>query len=464
MLRRSRSAPLAAALVVAVLQAVVAPVAAAASPTVTTGKDDYFANEVVDMYGAGFEAGQPYGVVVVRPDGSAVLYASSDDGQHGEQLCYDADASDGTDCYQTVTADNSGAWANLYQLNGVSGEYRINVYDAAGTLTATATFLDAASLRLTGTDGLPHTPMADAENLGTVQQTVPLSVTCPSGLTFGGTNFGTTETIDWSIAYFIGPTDDGPTLQPLTTFEPTGGTISAASPSACIGMTIDTSTLTVGQTYHGILVVTTAEAGGRSRQLKYHFRFTVDAPPRTPPETGAGTIGFWHNNNGQAIIKGDATTKKSCNATTWLRQFKPFQDLSSKATCTQVASYVSNVISNATGSPMNTMLKAQMLATALNVYFSTPGLGGNQIGAPVPIGGIVIDLTMICENSPCSSGYQDASGSFGGATSMTVIQMLVFQNSVANGGGGVWYGNNGSLQEDAKDSFDAINNESALTP
>ena len=45
-----------------------------------------------------------------------------------------------------------------------------------------------------------------------------------------------------------------------------------------------------------------------------------------------------------------------------------FKDLSATATCTQVATYVYNVVkaANASGTAMNAMLKAQMLATALD--------------------------------------------------------------------------------------------------
>lgn len=56
---------------------------------------------------------------------------------------------------------------------------------------------------------------------------------------------------------------------------------------------------------------------------------------------------------------------------------------------------------------MNAMLKAQMLATALDVYFSDAALGGNKINAPAPIRGVSIDLTMICsmiDNPSTSTG------------------------------------------------------------
>src|SRR5439155_11813137 len=121
---------------------------------------------------------------------------------------------------------------------------------------------------------------------------------------------------------------------------------------------------------------------------------------------------------------------------TWLRQFPPFQDLSATATCAQLESYDVTIFkvatcSGPTSSPCNKMLKAQMLATAFDVYFSNPALGGNRINAPTPIGGVTIDLTQICKmidgtggTATCSGTYQNASAAFGGATSLTVLQML----------------------------------------
>src|SRR5262249_31432257 len=46
-----------------------------------------------------------------------------------------------------------------------------------------------------------------------------------------------------------------------------------------------------------------------------------------PAKTGALTMGFWQNKNGQGIIKGGSSTSGACNSGTWLSQFKPFQDL-----------------------------------------------------------------------------------------------------------------------------------------
>jgi hypothetical protein len=183
-----------------------------------------------------------------------------------------------------------------------------------------------------------------------------------------------------------------------------------------------------------------------------------------PVHTGALTMGYWQNKNGQAIISGQAKTGV-CPSTTWLRQYAPFQDLASTSTCAQVAAYDVKIFNaaNASGSAMNAMLKAQMLSTAFDVYFSDPALGGNKIGAPAPIGGVAIDLTKV-NAAPFSANYVNASAAFGGATSLTVSQILAYAAGQSDVGGVTWYSNVKSTQELAKDTFDAINNQVAFGP
>jgi hypothetical protein len=182
-----------------------------------------------------------------------------------------------------------------------------------------------------------------------------------------------------------------------------------------------------------------------------------------PAKTGGLTMGFWQNKNGQAIITGQAKTGV-CPSTAWLRGYAPFQDLSATATCAQVGTYVTTVIkaANASGASMNAMLKAQMLASALDVYFSDPALGGNKINAPKPLGGVVIDLTRVCAVS--GSGCGSASAAFGGASSLSVSQLLAYAASQSNAGGSAWYANVKATQELAKNTFDAINNQAAYAP
>jgi hypothetical protein len=183
-----------------------------------------------------------------------------------------------------------------------------------------------------------------------------------------------------------------------------------------------------------------------------------------PARTGALTMGFWQNKNGQGLITGQAA-KGACPSAAGLRQYAPFQDLGATATCAQVATYVTNVIKAAlctsTTNTCNSMLKAQMLATALDVYFGG-GPGGNPLGAPTPVGGVAIDLTRVCPNIATCSTFEDVGGAFGGARGMTVSEMLASAASQSNVGGTVWYGQVKATQALAKDAFDAINNQVAF--
>jgi hypothetical protein len=175
-----------------------------------------------------------------------------------------------------------------------------------------------------------------------------------------------------------------------------------------------------------------------------------DAEVTVCGHSGALTMGFWQNKNGQAIIAGAGQTALG----TWLRGYHPFNN----APNSNVAGYVSTIIKAAScttaSKTCNTMLRAQMLATALDVYFSDLALGGNLIHAPAPIGGYDINLTNVW-------GSENVSTAFGGATHMTVSNMLLYQNtsdSLADNGAN-WYGQNKAMQVLAKDAFDAINND-----
>ena len=187
------------------------------------------------------------------------------------------------------------------------------------------------------------------------------------------------------------------------------------------------------------------------------------------PVKGGLTMGFWQNNNGQNIIKTGASTGGVCSSGTWLRQYVPFQDLSATADCKAVATYVTNVVkaANASGAAMNSMLKGQMLATALDVYFSDPALGGTKTsaynGGYTNLGSVKVDLTKVCKNigGGCTI-YENTSAAFGGAEKLTVSQLLAYAAGQSNAGGTSWYGQVKTTQELAKDTFDAINNQVAF--
>lgn len=161
-----------------------------------------------------------------------------------------------------------------------------------------------------------------------------------------------------------------------------------------------------------------------------------------PAKTGALTMGYWQNKNGQLQI----TSANQSALKTYLTGFAPFQDMGTQA----VSTYVTNVIkaANASGASMNAMLKAQMLSTALDVYFN-PALGSFSM-----------DLTKVYTSS---GNYVNSSPAFGGAASMQVSDMLTYAAGQSNVGGTSWYGQNKTTQELAKDAFDAINNQWAFS-
>jgi len=169
--------------------------------------------------------------------------------------------------------------------------------------------------------------------------------------------------------------------------------------------------------------------------------------------------------------------------------YNPFRD-DTATTCRAEASYVTNIINAAncsSGGTCNLMLRAQMLATALDVYFSTPTLGGNRIGAynglgmnQPPLGNVGINLSQVCSMSDsggsgtCTGTYEDARPEFGIASTClgaNISTMLSYSNynSMQNGSpvatpntGTTWYNQTKNpKQVYAKDSFDSFNNQKA---
>jgi hypothetical protein len=138
---------------------------------------------------------------------------------------------------------------------------------------------------------------------------------------------------------------------------------------------------------------------------------------------------------------------------------------------------------------MNVMLRAQMLATALDVYFSDPNLGFtstsvNKTKPPStfltagPLGAFVMDMTAICpmvdntttgtatckNNTPSTDGF--ASGAFP-AASMSVQALLTYESTTPSPFNGsvsnpIWYGGDRTKEEIAKNAFDQINNQLAF--
>jgi hypothetical protein len=200
-----------------------------------------------------------------------------------------------------------------------------------------------------------------------------------------------------------------------------------------------------------------------------------------PARTGALTMGFWQNKNGQALIKNTAWSGTACaTLLTFVKSFLPFSDLKVGSTtypdtCQGIADYDTAVFkaaqcSGPAATPCNAMLKAQMLATAFDVYFSAPAHNG--LGASVSLGAVTIDLTHICKmidasggTATCSGTYEDTSPAFSPLVcpATNVLALLQTAAGYSNVGGSVWYGVSKAMQVRAKDTFDAINNQVAFS-
>ena len=212
-----------------------------------------------------------------------------------------------------------------------------------------------------------------------------------------------------------------------------------------------------------------------------------------PQPTGALTIGFWKGPNGNSLIKNYCAPSGKTSLATYLAGLGggsgPFTGAAGKS-CTALVTYVNGILAGATASNMNLMLRAQMLATALNVYFSTPSLGYSTVGSGKvkppsnfldggPLGGFNMDLTRTCPMVPGSVAGADqclnnlpstdafASGAFP-AAAMTMQAILDYMATTpwpfnGNATTPVWYGGNRTKQEIAKNVFDQFNNELAFS-
>jgi hypothetical protein len=210
-----------------------------------------------------------------------------------------------------------------------------------------------------------------------------------------------------------------------------------------------------------------------------------------PAKTGALTIGFWKNTNGNSLISSYCAPGGKPSLATYLSGLGagsgPFSDAAGKS-CSQLVTYVNGVISGANSTNMNVMLRAQMLATALDVYFSDPALGysttaSGKIKPPSafltggPLGGFNMDLTAICpmvDNSTagtatCTAGKPSTNGFTSGAfpaVAMTVQAILNYEATSPPYAGppasSNWYAGNRTKEEIAKNVFDQINNQDAF--
>jgi hypothetical protein len=247
------------------------------------------------------------------------------------------------------------------------------------------------------------------------------------------------------------------------------------------------TTVTVSDSDEGVIgTVTPADTLPKS----FHYQHTAAVPLRTcadftdtatidetgqqasatvkvcgPIASNAKDIIFWGVGQGQSIlINKCADPNRPVSLGRFLRMYRPFQEMILFQDCQKLALYVQGVelagMLPASSTPIMS-LKAQFLATALNVYFSSEAYGGNILGSTHPIGSLAIDLQNVCVGD-CAT-YEDASPIFG-APALHVLQLLGASGAASTFGGIKWYGGNPVALRLAYETFRAINTQVAFVP
>jgi hypothetical protein len=165
-----------------------------------------------------------------------------------------------------------------------------------------------------------------------------------------------------------------------------------------------------------------------------------------------GTIGFWQNNNGQALIDAFNGGSSSTALANWLASTFPNLDganagannLTGKTNAQVAAFYLS--LFNESGMKLD----AQVLATALNVYATTLLLGG----ASGQSYGFLVDAYGLGARSYNVGGNGAAFG-VPNNTTLNVYQILLAANKQAKNG--VLYNGDPTLDNEANNVFGGIN-------
>jgi hypothetical protein len=207
-----------------------------------------------------------------------------------------------------------------------------------------------------------------------------------------------------------------------------------------------------------------------------------------PARTGALTIGFWKNTNGNGLIQNYCAPSGKTGLAVYFSGLGggngPFKDAAGKS-CSQLVTYVNSILSGASATDMNKMLKAQMLGSALDVYFSTPSMGytTTAVGKTKPpsnflsgnsLGLFKMDTTAVCPmvdnttagTATCKNNLPSTDAVASGAVTTSPMSMQAILDFAATTpapfNAGVWYGGNRTKQEILKNIFDQFNNQLAF--
>jgi hypothetical protein len=293
------------------------------------------------------------------------------------------------------------------------------------------------------------------------------------------------------------PTVTGNCITVTDTFNGTLSTLSPVGGDCASGSTMHSYSHTINVTAGCHPYVNTATFSGANVTTNLKGSDSQTVTVCGPLNTSALTIGFWKTGNGNTLIQYYCAPSGKQSLATYLSLLGagsgPFSGAAGKS-CVQLVTFVNGILAGASATDMNLMLKAQMLGTALDVYFSDPtkGYTSTTISGKKPpsnfltngsLGGINIDLTLICpmidnttagtasckNNTPSTNGF--ASGAFTSAC-QTVQSILDYESTILSPYNGypsvalttksIWYGGDRTKEEIAKNTFDQINNRNAF--
>ncbi|MEI7770555.1 MAG: hypothetical protein WCI67_11225 [Chloroflexales bacterium] len=319
-------------------------------------------------------------------------------------------------------------------------------------------------------------------------------------------------TRDYSCTFTGQPTYTGTNTATATwdagTSFTTDGSASGAAPVNFTNPTTVNKSIHVTDSYAGTLGTLTATDASPFASATYTYSRTVSVPtwdcvtyPNTatitetglsasqsvkvcgPAKTGALTIGFWKTTNGQNLITTYCQNPALANYLKGLGNGDgPFINAPTTS-CKALANYVSSILTGATATNMNTMLKAQMLGTALDLWFSGPGWTSTTLSKIKPPSNFLLhnsldafnmDTTAICpmvDNSStgtaaCQNNTPSTDAKKSGAVPSSAMTMQAILNFAATTSypfsNGIWYGIDRTKQEILKNIFDQVNNQIAF--
>ena len=234
--------------------------------TVATDKGDYSPEETVHITGGGYAASCNVVVRVTRPDGSIVVG--------------DGSFTPGSD---TVTSSAGGDLAYDYQLDGVLGEYAVDVLGDGGAVLASTIFTDALSL---GQDNVDLSPAFTTKPTSATSATTTMSILVEQ------------DSADTAIKCIRLQFPAGWTVNSATLSNVSGGTWSSA---AIVGTFIKF-----------------VSSGGLPGGSPGYARFEVNAT--TPATDGSGTVAIMVSNSETNAVANQncaGTVNNQSVATVW---------------------------------------------------------------------------------------------------------------------------------------------------